>query len=427
MSLHTAPDECSYPNAPNTLKNGASSLDTALRELKRRGEHRQFAILERDANTPPSAAFYGLVEATHAKSPQITLSKDVKIWCSNDYLGMSRNPKVKAAMIAAIEESGVGAGGTRNISGTSIHHVALELSLAKLYQKEAAAIFTSGYNANAATLGVLGRLLPNCIIFSDALNHASMIAGIKRSGAQTKIWRHNDVEHLAQLLKEAPPDTAKLIAMESVYSMDGDIGPLEKVCDLADAHNAYLYVDEVHAVGLYGDHGGGITEQLGLTDRIDVIEGTLGKAYGVMGGYISASRTIVDAVRSFAPEYIFTTALSPALAAGALASVTQLANSNEERHLHRKNVNRLKEELIIRGLAFMDGPSHIVPVIIGDPNRCVVAAQKLLEDFNIYVQPIVYPTVPRGTERLRLTPSPFHNEQSILDLCDALEHVLKSL
>jgi len=408
-------------------KTGSLALDQALEDLKLRGEHRQFAVLDRDANTPPVATYHGLVGATLAQDLAIMPDRAVKIWCSNDYLGMSRSPVVADAMINAIQTCGAGAGGTRNISGTSVHHVALEQALSKLHQKEAAAIFTSGYNANEAALGVLGKILPNCIIFSDELNHASMIAGMKRSGAAKKIWRHNDLDHLRALLDEAPQESAKLIAMESVYSMDGDIGPLEAACDLADEYGAYLYVDEVHAVGLYGEHGGGVSEQLGLTDRIDVIEGTLGKAYGVMGGYIAASRTIVDAVRSFAPEYIFSTALSPVLAAGALASVTQLSQSGQERRLHRKNVDRLKQELDKRGLTFMDGPSHIVPVIIGDPGRCVAAAHKLLDEHDIYVQPIVYPTVPRGTERLRLTPSPFHDEQSIIDLCDALETVLEHI
>ncbi|MEO9970187.1 MAG: 5-aminolevulinate synthase [Hyphomonadaceae bacterium] len=427
MSVNTVRQDPRSKTGADTKKSGALALDKALKELKFRGEHRQFAVLERDATAPPVAAYHGLVGATVAQEPAPAPDRNVKIWCSNDYLGMSRSPVVADAMIDAIRKCGAGAGGTRNISGTSVHHVALEQALSKLHQKEAAAIFTSGYNANEAALGVLGKLLPNCIIFSDELNHASMIAGMKRSGAPKKIWRHNDIDHLRALLEEAPADSAKLIAMESVYSMDGDIGPLEAACDLAEEFGAYLYVDEVHAVGLYGEHGGGVSEQLGLTDRVDLIEGTLGKAYGVMGGYIAASKTIVDAVRSFAPEYIFSTALSPVLAAGALASVEQLASSNEERRLHRQNVNRLKRELGARGLEFMDGPSHIVPVIIGDPSRCVATAHKLLDEYDIYVQPIVYPTVPRGTERLRLTPSPFHDEQSIIDLCDALESVLEQI
>lgn len=427
MSIQTVRQISGETAAVTTEKIGALSIDAALKELKFRGEHRQFAVLERDATTPPIAAYHGLVGVTETNTSAPIPSRDVKIWCSNDYLGMSRSPLVADAMISALKRCGAGAGGTRNISGTSVHHVALEKALSGLHQKEAAAIFTSGYNANEAALGVLGRLLPDCIIFSDELNHASMIAGMRSSGAVKKIWRHNDVDHLREMLGAAPVGCAKLIAMESVYSMDGDIGPLEAVCDLADDYGAYLYVDEVHAVGLYGEHGGGVSEQLGLTDRIDVIEGTMGKAYGVMGGYIAASKTIVDAVRSFAPEYIFSTALSPVLAAGALASVQRLSSSKEERKLHRQNVNRLKRELSHRGLEFMDGPSHIVPVIIGDPGRCVAVARQLLEQYGIYVQPIVYPTVPRGTERLRLTPSPFHDEKSILDLCDALESVLERL
>ncbi len=425
MSVSTVRRESSKTISQMAQKIGALDLAKALTDLKIRGEHRKFAVLERDASSPPVAAYHGLVDATLAEEGLPEADRNVKIWCSNDYLGMSRSPIVAEAMIEAIRTCGAGAGGTRNISGTSVHHIALEQALSKLHGKEAAAIFTSGYNANEAALGVLGKILPDCIIFSDELNHASMIAGMKRSGAARRIWRHNDIDHLRSLLEDAPPQSAKLIAMESVYSMDGDIGPLEKACELAEAYGAYLYVDEVHAVGLYGDHGGGVAEQLGLTGRIDVIEGTLGKAYGVMGGYIAASKTIVDAVRSFAPEYIFSTALSPVLAAGALASVRQLSASQQERTLHRKNVSRLKQELTRRGLAFMDGPSHIVPVLIGDPDRCVATAHRLLEDHNIYVQPIVYPTVPRGTERLRLTPSPFHDEASIIELCNALESVFE--
>ncbi len=415
--LETAP-----PGQPE--KTGVAAIELALRELKLRGEHRRFAVLDRNAEAPPSAGYHGWVDVTSVETPAPEMDRPIQIWCSNDYLGMSRNNVVIEAVVKALKSSGVGAGGTRNISGTSVHHVRLEQELAALHDKEAAAIFTSGYNANDAALGVLGKLLPNCVILSDELNHASMIAGIRSSGAAKRIWRHNDVEHLRELLDQLPPDAAKLIAMESVYSMDGDIGPLETACDLADAYGAFLYVDEVHAVGLYGERGGGVAQALGLADRIDVIEGTLGKAFGVMGGYIAASKPIVDAVRSFAPGFIFSTALSPALAAGALASVRRLSASGTERARHRESVDRLKAELSKRGISFLPGESHIVPVIIGDPTRCVAAARLLLERHDIYVQPIVHPTVPRGAERLRLTPSPFHSEAAILELCDALEDVL---
>ncbi|MCG8446802.1 MAG: 5-aminolevulinate synthase [Hyphomicrobiales bacterium] len=409
-------------------KTGEGQFSASLRSLRLAGEYRRFSALKRQAEAPPKASFFGYVDVTTVDCPPLdpAAGQDITVWCSNDYLGMSRDPLVRAAMKVAIDEVGVGAGGTRNISGSSYYHCELERELAQLHHKEAAAIFTSGYNANEAALGVLGRVLKDCVIFSDELNHASMIAGIRASKARKEIWRHNDVEHLETLLAQYGPETPKVIAFESVYSMDGDIGPIEAVCDLADRYNAFVYLDEVHAVGLYGRHGGGVSEALGLQDRIDVIQGTLGKAFGVMGGYVTGATPLVDAIRSLAPGFIFSTAMSPPLAAAALQSVRLLKGGQAIRDRHQEKVRLLKTSLRNRKIEFIDAPSHIVPVIVGNAALCVSTANRLLDEFKIYVQPIVYPTVPRGTERLRLTPSPYHASEQVEALCDALAATLNN-
>ena len=405
---------------------GENQFQSKILALKIAGEYRHFCTLKRDARQPPGAEFYGYGDVADLDSPAIAdlEGRPVKVWCSNDYLGMSRHADVCNAMKAAIDEVGAGAGGTRNISGTNIYHADLERELASLHGKQSALLFSSGYNANEATLSAMGSILTDCVIFSDEFNHASMIAGIRASRARKEIWRHNDVAHLRTLLESYPGDTPKIIAFESVYSMDGDIGPIKEVCDLADEFGAFVYLDEVHAVGLYGVRGGGVSEQLGLTHRIDVIQGTLGKAFGVMGGYITGARPLVDAVRSHAPGFIFSTAMAPAIAAGALASVRHLKAQNDDRVRHQMRVHALKTALTYHGINFLDGPTHIVPVIIGNAAVCVMTARRLLDEFDIYVQPIVYPTVPRGTERLRLTPSPYHSDDDILALCSALAVIL---
>lgn len=383
-----------------------------LESLHQEGRYRVFADLKRRCGAYPVADHY-----TESGT------RDVTVWCSNDYLGMSQHPAVRDAMHEAIDQVGAGSGGTRNISGTTHYHVELESELADLHNKEAALLFTSAYIANDATLSTLTRLIPGLQIFSDAKNHASMIEGIRHGGGPKHIFRHNDLEHLEDLLKSVPLDTPKLIAFESVYSMDGHIAPIGTVCDLADKYNALTYLDEVHAVGLYGPRGGGIAELEGVMDRVDIINGTLAKGFGVMGGYIAASRACCDAIRSYAPGFIFTTSLAPAIAAGALASIRHLKRSEIERARHRERVQTLKSMLADVGVPVMDNQSHIVPVMVGDPVHCKAVTDTLLTHYGIYVQPINYPTVPRGTERMRLTPSPVHTDAQMAYLVDSLREL----
>ncbi len=382
-----------------------SELD-ALRE---EGRYRVFAELERRVGHFPKARRHndGKVE-------------DITIWCSNDYLGMGQNPKVIAAMKEALETYGAGAGGTRNISGTSHAHVLLEQELADLHGKESALLFTSGYVSNWAALSALAGGIPNCVVLSDAGNHASMIEGIRHSRAERRIFKHNDLHDLEKHLKDIPADRPKLIAFESVYSMDGDIGPVKAICDLAEKYGAMTYLDEVHAVGLYGPRGGGIAEREGLMDRITVIEGTLGKAFGVVGGYIAASAQLCDYVRSFASGFIFTTALPPATAVGATVAIQHLKQSDFERQRQRRAVTKVRTALKAIGIPMIDNQSHIVPVMVGNPVKCKWISDTLMDQYGIYIQPINYPTVPKGTERLRITPSPFHSDEDIAKLVHAL-------
>ncbi len=382
--------------------------------LKNDGNYRYFAELERKAGKFPRAA-------NHAQDGV----RDVTVWCSNDYLGMGQNPKVIDAMTEAVKRTGTGAGGTRNISGTNHDHLLLEAELADLHGKEAALIFTSGYVSNWASLSTLGSRLENCVILSDAGNHASMIEGIRHSKARKVIWNHNDVFDLEQKLKAIPPDHPKIVAFESVYSMDGDIAPIEAILDVAEKYGAMTYIDEVHAVGMYGARGGGVSEELGLADRITLIEGTLGKAFGCVGGYITGSAALCDFIRSFASGFIFTTALPPAVAAAARVSIEHLKTSQMERAGQRRQVAKLRRMLDAQGIPHMENSSHIVPVMIGDPVKTKMLADYLMAEWDIYVQPINYPTVPKGTERLRFTPSPLHTDADIEHLVNALTSLWK--
>ena len=377
--------------------------------LHAEGRYRVFADLKRRCGAYP--------QADQKKDGRV---REVTVWCSNDYLGMSQSAVVRDAMHEAIDTVGAGSGGTRNISGTTRYHVELEAELADLHGKEAALLFTSAYVANDATLSTLVKLMPGTVIFSDEKNHASMIAGIRHGGGEKRIFRHNDPSHLEELLAEYPASTPKIIAFESVYSMDGHIAPISAICDLAEKYGALTYLDEVHAVGMYGPRGGGIAERDGVMHRVDIINGTLAKGFGVMGGYIAASQACCDAIRSYAPGFIFTTSVAPAIAAGALASIRHLKVSQIERARHQERARTLKGRLIARGLPVMDNPSHIVPVMVGDPVRCKAVTDALMDYYGIYVQPINYPTVARGTERIRLTPTPLHTDEHIDWLVSAL-------
>ncbi len=387
-----------------------SAFRTAVEQVQDEGRYRVFADLRRHRGNFPYATW------TTPAGDQ----RDVVVWCSNDYLGQGQNPVILDAMHRAIDEAGAGSGGTRNISGTTSYHVELESELADLHGKEAALLFTSGYVSNEATLSTLQKILPGLITFSDELNHASMIAGIRNGGGARKIFRHNDLADLERLLAAAPPEAPKLVAFESVYSMDGDISDIRATAALAKRYGALTYLDEVHAVGLYGARGGGVSERDGVADQIDIIEGTLGKAFGVMGGYITADTNLIDAIRSFASGFIFTTSLPPALTAGAVASIRWLKEHDEVRAKHQERAAALKRRMTAAGLPVMPSVSHIVPVLVGDPVHCKMISDMLLTDHGVYVQPINYPTVPRGTERLRFTPTPFHTDAMMDDLVSAL-------
>jgi len=388
-----------------------AKLEDALQRLHDEGRYRTFIDIERQKGQFPHAIW---TRPDGTRSP-------ITVWCGNDYLGMGQNPIVLKAMHEAINATGAGSGGTRNISGTTVYHKRLEAELADLHAKEAALLFTSAYIANDATLSTLPKLFPGLIIYSDALNHASMIEGVRRNGGAKRIFRHNDVEHLRELLAADDPDAPKVIAFESIYSMDGDFGPIAEICDLADAYGALTYIDEVHAVGMYGPRGAGVAERDGLMDRIDIINGTLAKAYGVMGGYVAASAKMCDAIRSYAPGFIFTTSLPPAVAAGAAASVAFLKTAENLRSDHQAQSKALKMRLKGMGLPIIDHGTHIVPVIVGDPVHTKILSDMLLEDHGIYVQPINFPTVPRGTERLRFTPSPVHGPDEMDALVQAMD------
>jgi 5-aminolevulinate synthase len=389
-----------------------SRFREALAGLRREGRYRVFADIVRERGAYPNAGFH----TQGAKRP-------VVVWCSNDYLGMGQHPKVLAAMHEAIDTTGAGSGGTRNISGTSHYHVELEAELAELHGKEGALLFTSGFVSNDATLATLAKILPGLIVFSDVFNHASMIEGMRHGGVEKQVFKHNDMDDLERLLAEADSAAPKLIAFESVYSMEGDFGKVKEICDLAEKYGALTYIDEVHGVGLYGPHGAGVAARDNQMQRIDIVEGTLAKAFGVMGGYIAASDELIDCIRSFAPGFIFTTSLAPAIAAGVLASVRHLKESDEERETLQARAALLKKLFAEAGLPVMESPSHIVPVFVGDATLCKAVSDSLLYDHGIYVQPVNYPTVPRGAERLRFTPSPLHTEEMLRDLVRALDKV----
>jgi 5-aminolevulinate synthase len=389
---------------------------SALGRLREERRYRVFADLERLAGRFPRAIWH---------SPQGP--RDVVVWCSNDYLGMGQHPKVIGAMVETATRMGTGAGGTRNIAGTNHPLIELERELADLHRKEAALVFTSGYISNQTGISTMVKLMPNCLILSDAWNHNSMIEGVRQSGAEKKIFRHNDMEHLEDLLRAADPERPKLIAFETLYSMDGDVAPMGRICDLAERYGAMTYADEVHAVGMYGPHGGGMAEHQGVMEQVDVLEGTLAKAFGCLGGYIAASAAICDAVRSYAPGFIFTTALPPAICAAAAAAIRHLKRSNFERERHQERAARVKAVLNAAGLPVMPSDTHIVPVFVGEPEKCKEATDLLLAEYGIYIQPINYPTVPKGTERLRITPTPYHEDALIDALAEALVDVWERL
>jgi 5-aminolevulinate synthase len=392
-------------------------FNAAIDRLHAEGRYRVFIDILRNKGSYPNARCF----AGHNGPKPIT------VWCSNDYLAMGQHPKVIAAMEAALHDVGAGSGGTRNIGGNTHYHVDLEAELADLHGKDGALLFTSGYVSNEATLATLGKLLPGCVIFSDELNHASMIAGIRNSGCEKRVWRHNDLAHLEELLAAEDPESPKLIAFESVYSMDGDVADIAAICDLADRYGALTYCDEVHAVGMYGARGGGISERDAVADRVTIIEGTLGKAFGVMGGYVAASQAIIDCIRSYAPGFIFTTSLSPVLVAGVLASVRHLKSSSEEREAQQAAAATLKTLFADAGLPVMNTTTHIVPLMIGDPVKAKRISDILLAEYGVYVQPINYPTVPRGTERLRFTPGPAHTAAMMEELTGALVEIFGRL
>lgn len=392
-------------------------FEDAVDTLRQEKRYRVFADLERIAGRFPRAIFRDNADN----------QREITIWCSNDYLGMGQHPVTIAAMQETAAKLGVGAGGTRNISGTNRPLVELERSLADLHRKEGALVFTSGFVSNEAAIATIARLLPDCVIFSDQLNHASMIQGVRQSGMEKKIFRHNDAGHLRELLASVDKKRPKLIVFESIYSMDGDVAPIAEICDLAEEFGALTYIDEVHAVGMYGPRGGGVAERDGLMGRIDIVEGTLAKGFGVMGGYIAANQAIIDAVRSYAPEFIFTTALPPALCAAARASIEHLKSSTVERDGQQRQAQLTKDILGDAGLPVLKTDTHIVPIIVGDARLCKAASDMLLEKHNIYIQPINYPTVPKGTERLRITPTPLHTDEMIIELRHALVSVWASL
>lgn len=387
-------------------------FQSAVDSVRDEGRYRIFRDIRRKAGAFPAATWF-----------KEDSEQDIVVWCSNDYLGMGQNECVVEAVKSAVDAAGTGSGGTRNISGTTRYHVQLEEELASLHQKDAALVLTSGYVANEATLGVMSKILPGLTILSDEMNHASMISGIQRARCDKLIFKHNDLADLEAKLQSLPLEAPKLIAFESVYSMDADIAPIKEICDLADKYNALTYIDEVHAVGMYGPKGGGVCEERGLMDRLDIIQGTLAKAYGMVGGYIAADDVIIDAVRSMASGFIFTTSIPPSTAAGALRSVKVLKVTPEKREKHQERANALKARFRAAGYDFIDGETHIVPLMVGDPVKCQAISDRLIEDFGIYAQPINYPTVPRGTERLRFTPSPFHSDAMMDDLMYALSKV----